>query len=69
MYSSIPEGKSPVRLLSVSSINFKVCYYSSAKSGPSSSSSANLNYLNISVFKPYDYTPWFIPLVYNQLKL
>lgn len=43
MYSSIPEGKNTVRFLSVKSINFKVCYYSSAKSGLTSVSTANLN--------------------------
>lgn len=68
MYSSVPEGKNTVRFLSVKSIHFKVCYYSSAKSGLSSVSTANLNYLNI-IFKLDYYMPQFTPLVYNQLKL
>lgn len=69
MYSSISENKNTIRLLSVSSINFQVCYYGSTKSGPSSSSSANLNYLSISTFKPNDDMPRFTPLIYNCFKL
>lgn len=71
MYSSIPERKSTVRFLSVKSINFKVCYYNSTKSGLSSVSTANLNYLSISsdILHANYYMPQFTPLVYNQLKL
>lgn len=69
MYSSIPEGKNTIRFLPVKSINFIVCYYISAKSLLSSVSTANLNCLSTSIFKPNYYMPQFTPLVYNQLKL
>jgi len=68
MYSSVPERKSTAGLLSVSSSHAKVCYRGSAKSRPSSSCSANLNYVSISTFKPDDYVPWFTPLIYKQLR-
>lgn len=48
---------------------FQFCYYSSGKSGISSVSSANLNDLSTSIFKPSYYMPQFTPIVYNQLKL